>query len=163
MRAKSIYFAMIVFVVTCVCTSCGDYWPADNVLVGRWACQPNESDTTGTYCVAHFKNKNNLYICEERHRQEGEGQEKMYFHYYRRYNGTYSITNDRLSLNYSDITDQLVVLQNGEEIENMLTNLPGYDELVNFEVDDYRHYLTIIRYSGTDSTRTQVFVRQTFK
>ena len=163
MRTKSIYFAMIGFVVACLCTSCGDYWPADNVLVGKWSSLSDEIDTIRTYREAHFKTQNRLYICEEQHRNEGVGQEKKYFHYYRRYNGTYSITNDKLALHYSEITDQLVVLQNGKEIENTLTNLPVFDELVNYEVDDSHDYLTLIRYSGTDSTRTQVFVRQKFK
>ncbi len=163
MRTKSIYFAMIGFVVACLCTSCGDYWPADNVLVGKWSSLPDEIDTIRTYCEAHFKTQNRLYICEEKHRNEGDGQEKKYFHYYRRYNGTYSITNDKLALHYSEITDQLVVLQNGKEIENTLTNLSVFDELVNYEVDDSHDYLTLIRYSGTDSTSTQVFVRQKFE
>ena len=82
MRTKSIYFAMIGFVVACLCTSCGDYWPADNVLVGKWSSLSDEIDTIRTYCEAHFKTQNRLYICEEQHRNEGVGQEKKYFHYY---------------------------------------------------------------------------------
>jgi hypothetical protein len=129
--------------------------------VGKWVSQPDEA---GIICEAQFKTKNRLYIREERHLVEGEGQEMKYFHYYRKYNGTYSITNDRVALHYSDITDQLVTYKSGQrDMEDRQTNLPVYDELVNYEVDEHRNNLTLIRYSGTDSTRTQVFIKQKFK
>ncbi len=167
MRTKHTYLVMLIAgAIAFALTSCGnEFWPADNELVGKWVMDLGKNEKDSSDWNIQFKNKQKLSmqkrmvvipIVEE-------DQTKGYIHRNYSYKGTYSLTEDVVSMHITEINYNVTVYYNHEKVEDRTISLSPYDELAKFELDDYRNNLKLIRHYYTDSVRSQYFYKQKFK
>lgn len=166
MRTKHTYLVMLIAgAIAFALTSCGnDFWPADNELVGNWVMDQFKNVKDSSDWNVQFKNKQKLYM--KKHIVipiVEEDQTKGYIHRNYSYKGTYSLTDDMVSLRYTEINYNVTVYYNHEKVEDRTISLSPYDELAKFELDDNHNHLTLNRHCYTDSTYTQYFYKDKFK
>ena len=145
MRTKHTYLVMLIAgAIAFALTSCGnEFWPADNELVGKWVMDLRKNEKDSSDWNIQFKNKQKLSmqkrmvvipIVEE-------DQTKGYIHRNYSYKGTYSLTEDVVSMHITEINYNVTVYYNHEKVEDRTVSLSPYDELAKFELQTHSSLL----------------------
>ena len=157
MKTKLLIIAFFVAIMV----SCGLFEQPKYPVVGTWEGHDYEQSVNHT---AEFKNNLNFYLKEEQHKVIEEGDAKRYFHHYKKFWGTYGISENIVTLHFTKIQYRDAEIYNHENVLDTTINIPPFaDEVAKYEMDENRNQLTLIRHFGTDSVQTQVYHRVLIK
>ena len=141
--------------------SCTLYNSPKYPLVGRW-----EYEDSGFYTnwVLILDRKYTFSLM--RHHVEVydvDDTTKNFFHYYETAFGTYSYSENIVTLHHNKIEHEEVAYINHEKEQKLEEKEVSYDEKAQFELNEKRDILTLVRNFGTDSAYTQTYYRLKFE
>ena len=153
MKAK----LFILVLLAAIMTSC---WleKSKYPVVGRWQYTDYEQSV---YYTAEFKNYHEFSLKEKYPPIEEENSIK---HHTEKFYGTYTVSENILTLHFTEIQYRNTEYRDHVLVLDTTINIPPFaDETVQYETDENRNQLTLIRHFGTDSVTTQVYQRQKYK